>query len=68
MVYIQPQICPRKKDAETPLGFRNTNGSPNLSQMTKTNNSQQKKENLPNRGLCCPDWSQSKIERKWKEG
>ena len=27
-----------------------------------------KKQNLPNCGLCCTDWPQSKIERKWKEG
>ena len=26
------------------------------------------KNNLPNRGLCCPGYPQSKIERKWKEG
>ena len=26
-----------------------------------------KKENLANCELCCPSWSQSKIERKWKE-
>ena len=27
-----------------------------------------KKENLQNCGLCCPDWPQNKIESKWKEG
>ena len=27
-----------------------------------------KKENLQKCGLCCPNWPQSKIERKWKEG
>ena len=25
------------------------------------------KKNLPNCGLCCPGWPQSKIERKQKE-
>ena len=25
-----------------------------------------KKKKLPNCGLCCPGWPQSKIERKWK--
>ena len=30
MVYTQPSICPGKRDAQIPLGFWHTNGSPNL--------------------------------------
>ena len=29
MVYAQPRICPREWDAQTLLGFWDTNGSPN---------------------------------------
>ena len=43
MVYAQHSICPRKWDAQTPLEFWDTNGSPNLSQTTRPYNSQQKK-------------------------
>ena len=46
--------------------------SPNFGQTTRSCNNQQKKkkkkENLQNCGLCCSGWSQSKIERKRKEG
>ena len=43
MVYAQPRICPREWDAQTPLGFRDTNESPNLGQTTRSYNNQQKK-------------------------
>ena len=45
MVYAQPSICPREWDAQTPLEFLGTNGSPNLSQTTRSydNNQQQQK-------------------------
>ena len=45
----------------------------NLDQMTgscydkKKKNTKKKKENLPNCGLGCPGWPQSKIEGKRKE-
>ena len=68
MVYAQPRICPGEWDAQTPLGFSDTKGSPNLGQMTRPCDSQQKKGNLPNSGHCCPGWPLSKIERKRKEG
>ena len=57
MLYAQPRICPGKWDAQTPLGFWDTNGSPNLGQMTRpiNNQQQQQKENLPNCELCSPD-------------
>ena len=64
MVYTQPRICPGKSEAETPLGFWDTNRSPNIGPTTRTGNNQQEKENLPNCGLY---WSQSKIKRKQKE-
>ena len=68
MVDAQSRICPGEWDSQAPLGFWDTNGSPNLGQTTRPNNNQQKKENLQNCGLCCPAWSLSKIERKWKGG
>ena len=44
MAYAQPRICPREWDAQTPLGFRDTNGSPNLGQTTRSYNKQQRKK------------------------
>ena len=44
MVYAQPRICPREWDAQTPLTFRDTNGSLNLGQMTRSYNNQPKKK------------------------
>ena len=32
------------------------------------NHKKKKKENLQNFGFCCPNWLESKIERKWKKG
>ena len=46
MVYAQPRICPGEWNIETLLGFWDTNGSPNLGQMTRPNNDQQKKREL----------------------
>ena len=43
MVYAQPNICPGEWDTQTPLGFWDTDGSPNLGPMTKRNNNQLKK-------------------------
>ena len=45
MVYAKPRIRPGKWDAQTSVGFWNTNVSPNLGQTTRTNNSRQKNEN-----------------------
>ena len=42
IVYVQPRIQPVKWDAQTPVRFWNTNGTPNLSQMTRRYDSQQK--------------------------
>ena len=68
MVYVQPRICPGEWDTQTPMGFWDINGSPNLGQTTRPyNNQQQQKENLQNCGLCCPGWPLSDIERKRKE-
>ena len=32
MIYAQPRICPGELNAQTSLGFWDTNGSPNLGQ------------------------------------
>ena len=62
MVYAQPKICPGEWNAQTPLGFWDTNGSLNPSQTTRPYNNQfkkkkkKKKENLQNGGLCCSGW------------
>ena len=44
MVYAQPRIRPGEWDAQHSVGFGETNGSPNFSQMTKPSDSQQKKK------------------------
>ena len=54
-------------DAQTPLGFWDTNKSPNLGQTTRPRDNQKKKENQPNIGFCHAGRPQSKIERKKKE-
>ena len=46
MIYAQPRIRPGKWDAQTNLGFWNTNGSPNLEQATRASDSQKKKERI----------------------
>ena len=38
MVYAQLKICSREWDAQTPLGFRDANGLPNLDQTTRPYN------------------------------
>ena len=53
-------LCPTsvlENETQTPMGFGQTNGSPNLGQMSRRYNNQQKKENSQNCGLCCPGWS-----------
>ena len=44
MVYAPPRICPRERDAQTPLGFWDTTGSLNLGQTTRSYNNQQQKK------------------------
>ena len=44
MVYAQHRICPRKLDAQTPLGFQGTNGSPKLGQTSRYYNNEKKKK------------------------
>ena len=46
MVNTQPRICPGEWDPQSPLGFWDTNGSPNIGQITRHNNSQQRKREL----------------------
>ena len=43
MVYTQPRICPKEWDPQTPLRFRDTNGSPSLGQTTRFYNINKKK-------------------------
>ena len=72
MVYAQTRIRPGKWDAQTLLGFWDTNGSPNLGQTTRPyHNKKEKKkkeDNLPDCGFCCPGWPPNKTAQKWKEG
>ena len=42
IVYAQPTICPGKWDSQTPLGFWDTSGSPNLAQTTLSYNNYKK--------------------------
>ena len=44
MIYAQPRICPGDHDAQTPQGFCDKNGSPNLSQTTRPCNNQQQQK------------------------
>ena len=46
MILAQPRICPRQWDAQTPQGFCNTNGSPNLGQTARPLYNQQKDKEL----------------------
>ena len=48
--------------------FWDSNGSPNLNQTTKPNKGQQKKDDLPNCGLCClADYKAESKESKKKD-
>ena len=51
MVYAQPEICSREWDAQTTLGFRDANGSPDLDQTTRSYNNQPKKKKEKKREL-----------------
>ena len=64
MIYTQSKICSGEWDTQTPFEFWNTNGIPNPSQTTRLVIIDNKKGSLPNYGLCCLGWPQSKIERK----
>ena len=64
IIYAQPRICPGKRDPQTSLRIWDTNGSSNLSQMTRPCDNQQ---NLLNCGLCHSSKSQSKVEGRQKE-
>ena len=71
VVYAQPRIRPGKRDAQSSLGFWDTNESPNLGQTTRPWNNQQhkkiKRENMPNCGLYRTGRPQDENKRKWKE-
>ena len=58
MVYAQPGIPPGELDAQFLWEFKDTNGPPNLGQLTKK---RKQKENLRNIGFCRPLRPQSKI-------
>ena len=53
MVCAQPRICAREWDAQTPLGFRETNRPPNLCQTTRFYNNQQKKKKRKKKKRTC---------------
>ena len=57
-------IRPREWYAQTSLGFWHTNWSPNVDRVTRPSDIQQKKENLPNSGLCISVNHQVKIKKK----
>ena len=54
MVYAQPKVCPGEWDTQNPLGFWDTNWSPNFGQTTRLSCNQQEKENLQNCVLAFP--------------
>ena len=66
MVTGQPGICPGEWAAQCSSGFCDTNRSSNFGQ---TSDSQQKKENLPNSGLCRPadNWVKSPTKKTKKQ-
>ena len=66
MVYAQSRICPGEWDAQTLLGFWDTNGSLNLGQTTRPYNNQQKKETCRIVDFVVPA-DNNKIERKGKK-
>ena len=51
VIYTQTRIRPEERDGENFLELWNTNGPPNLDQTSRPSDNQQKKENLPNKGL-----------------
>ena len=63
MVYVQPSFYPGEWDTQNSLGCWDTNGSPNLVQMTILYNNQQKKRSCKIVDLTVPanHWE------KWKE-
>ena len=62
-VYAQPIIRPGEREAQTPRGFWNTNGSSNLGQMTRPYYDQQKKRELQN----CVKLEESEKKDKYSE-
>ena len=55
VVYAQPRICPGEWDTEISLGFRDTNWSPNVGQMTRHSHSQKNKNKKKTREKREPD-------------
>ena len=66
MVYAQPRICLGEWEAQTPLWFWHTNGSPNLGQTARPYDNQQKL-NLQICGLGSPGCQQTRIESQKKD-
>ena len=63
----KPRIRPREWDAQSSLGFWDTNRSHNLGWTTWPCDCQQQKENLSKSGLYHPGRPRSKNKWKWKE-
>ena len=70
VVSCQPGICPRKWDARTSLWFRDTNGSPNLGQITTLSDCHKKKKKKRNRTFWTVDFAvptDHNVNRKEKQ-
>ena len=77
MVNVQEKICPGEWDAQTPLGFWDTNESPNLGQTTWPYDNQQKKKTcrIENLADYWVNWKKAKrristssLLENWKNG
>ena len=67
MVFAQTRVSPWEWDAQNSLGFKETNNSLNLGQKTRpSNNSNFKKQNLPNSRRCRPGGPQNENQRNEK--
>ena len=68
IVYAQPRVYPGEWDAQTPLGFWDTNGSLNLGQMTKFSNNHQEKIELAElwtlQSWLIIEWNHKKTRRR----
>ena len=69
MIYAQLRIRPGKGDAQTSLGFRNTNGSPNFGRTTRPSYNQQKEKKKTSRvvNFAVPADHRIKLKEKRKE-
>ena len=64
MIYAHQGICLGEQEVQTPLGFWDTNRSPNLSQRIKPFNNRQKKKTCRIMDFAVPDDQLKETERK----